>query len=350
LVNKAKKKKKKVLDPIDNALAVLGGAGIKASQRRETVVIPTDIESINEILFACGGFPVGKVIELYAKESVGKSTFAYWLTGQVQKRDGVVALFDAEGAYVPDYGAACGIDNDKLILPEFNHGEEALGQMKMLMATGSVDLIIADAMPAFQPLINVEQVAGEKRTMNKSLARAKMYTDFFNDLMGGFKIKAVGKNERYIKSTLGTDRHKVYESNTSFVFINHAKDKVGVVYGERTYTPGGDSINFASSMRLGMIKKSKKQTTKKVKGEKVKTLIYKLVRIVAVKNKLGIPFGEVIIKMFPDGHIEPADPDDWDDEELEEVEDSTEDDSDGFGEDDETDGEEEIEFEDIDKE
>jgi len=325
LVEKAKKKKKKkVINPIDNALAVLDGAGIKASQRREVLVIPTDIETINEILFACGGLPLGKVIELYAKESVGKSTFAYWLAGQVQKRDGIVALFDAEGAYVPEYGAGCGIDNDKLILPEFNHGEEALSQMKMLLATGSVDLIIADAMPAFQPLINVDQVVGEKRTMNKSLARAKMYTDFFNDLMGGFRIKRKGKNEKYIKNSAGKEKHKVYETNTSFIFINHAKDRVGVVYGERTYTPGGDSINFASSLRFGMVKKKKVQKEKKVRGEKVKILQYKLVRIVAAKNKLGIPFGEAIIKMFPDGHIEPASPEEWDSEEVGEIEESTE--------------------------
>ena len=306
----------KEADPIMTALDVLGGAGIKASEKRPVDVIATDIATLNDIVFACGGIPTGKVIELYAKESVGKSTFAYWLIGQVQKRGGVAALWDAEGSYVPEYGAACGIDNEKLILPEFYHGEEALGQMKMVIATGAVDLLVGDAMPAFQPLALVEQVAGESKSMHQNLARAKMFTGFFNDLMGGFKIKPPGKNQKWIKNADGTDTHKLYDSNSTVIMINHAKDKVGVVYGERSYTPGGASINIASAIRLGMVHKKKDTTTKKVKGNKVTILNHKQVLVKAAKNKLGVPFGEAFIRMFPDGHIEPDDGADWDTEEL----------------------------------
>ncbi len=307
-----------VRDSIAAALEVLGDAGSLASQRRELEVIPTDIEPINDLIFACGGIPLGKIVELYSIQSVGKSTFAYWLAGQVQKRDGVVALADAEGAYVPSYGAGCGIDNDKLIMINFHHGEEGLDKIKMLIATGAADLIIADAMPAFQPLLNVDQVAGEKVTMNKNLERAKMYTRFFNDLMGGYRIKPPGKNQKFIKNQNGDEFTRIYETNTTLIFINHAKTKIGIVYGERTYTPGGDAINFASSIRIGLTQKSKSHSKHKVRGIVVKALEFKLIRVSTPKNKLGIPFGETFIKMFPDGHIEPADPGDWDAEELEE--------------------------------
>lgn len=304
--------------PIAAALEVLGKGGSLASQKRELEVIPTDIGPINDIIFACGGLPLGKVIELYSIQSVGKSTFAYWLAGQVQKRDGIVALADAEGAYVPSYGAGCGIDNEKLIMINFHHGEDGLDKIKMLIATGAADLIIADSMPAFQPLLNIDQIAGDKVTMNKNLERAKMYTRFFNDLMGGYRIKPPGKNQKFIKNQNGAEFTRIYETNTTVLFINHVKTKIGVVYGERTYTPGGDAINFASSIRISLTQKSKSQSKHKVKGITVKSLNFKLIRISTPKNKLGIPFGETFIKMFPDGRIKPADPGDWDEEELEE--------------------------------
>src|SRR5690348_7958735 len=93
---------------IDRALALLGGGARVASTKLPVEVIPTDYKEINDDLFGCGGIPRGKVIEIYSKPSVGKSTFSYWLMGQAQKRGGLVALLDAEGSYYPDYGAACG--------------------------------------------------------------------------------------------------------------------------------------------------------------------------------------------------------------------------------------------------
>lgn len=299
---------------ISRALEVLGDAGSVASDRPAIKVIPTSNPIINDIVFSCGGIPLGRIIELYAKESVGKSTFAYWLLAQAQAAGHTVALWDAEGAYVASYGATCGINNDTLILPQFFHGEEGLDQMKLLIATGAISLGVADAMPAFQPLLNVEQIAGEKITMNKNLERAKMYTRFFNDMMGGFKIKPPGKNQRFVKDSEGREKRKIYQTDSTLIFVNHAKTAIGVMYGDRTYTPGGDAINFASSLRLAMTHVKKKMT--KGSEKKAKELQYKLIKIRSVKNKLGIPFGETIIKMFPDGRIEPFD--DRVDEELEE--------------------------------
>ncbi len=290
---------------ISRALEVLGEAGAIASDRPPIKVIPTSNPIINDIVFACGGIPLGRIIELYAKESVGKSTFAYWLLAQAQAAGHTVALWDAEGAYVASYGASCGINNDTLILPRFFHGEEGLDQMKLLIATGAISLGVIDAMPALQPLLNVEQIAGERITMNKNLERAKMYTRFFNDMMGGFKIKPPGKNQRFVKDSGGREKRKIYETDTTLIFVNHAKTAIGVMYGDKIYTPGGDAINFASSLRIGMTHLKKKMT--KGSEKKARELQYKLIKIKAVKNKLGIPFGETTIKMFPDGKIEPFD-------------------------------------------
>ena len=246
------------------------------------------------------GIPRGRIIELYAKPSVGKSTLAYWLMGQVQKRGGVSALFDAEGCYLRDYGEACGINNDELILPDFHLGEDALYKIKLLVASNSCDLIVIDSMPALQPGNMSEQTEAVSLKMNLRLERAKMFTIFFNDLMGGFQVKPQGKGSRFLKNKDGSTVHKIYDKKTAIIFINHAKDKIGVMFGERTYTPGGDAINFASSIRLGMsyMKKSKQ---KDERGQSK----WKVIRIKAPKNKLAPPLNEMDIKMHRDGRIEP---------------------------------------------
>jgi len=207
---------------IEEALGLLGESGTLASERKKLEVIPTDIDDLNEEVLGCGGIPRGRIIELYSKPSVGKSTLAYWMIGQVQKQGGVGALFDAEGAYLRDYGEACGIDNSKLILPEFNLGEDALFKLKLLLASNTCDVIVVDSMPALQPGKISEQIDASSMKMNMRLERAKMYTIFFNDLMGGFQVKPPGKGTRFIKKGDGTTVHKIYETKTSLIFINHA--------------------------------------------------------------------------------------------------------------------------------
>jgi recombination protein RecA len=126
-----------------------------------------------------------------------------------------------------------------------------------------------------------------------------MFTIFFNDLMGGFQVKPQAKGAKFIEDEKGSKVHKIYEKKTSLVFINHAKDKIGVMFGERTYTPGGDAINFASSIRLGMsyMKKSRQ------KGPDDQSL-WKVIRIKAPKNKLAPPLNVLDLKLFRTGAIE----------------------------------------------
>jgi len=303
-------KKEAVEDLIEQALEVLGGSGTVASSLRELDVIPTEFSQFNDHLLGCGGLPRGRIIELYAKPSAGKSTFAYWMIGQVQKAGGIGALFDAEGAYLPDYGQACGIDNDKLILPEFGLGEDAIYKLKLLLASNTCDIIVIDSMPALQPALSSEMVGAEALKMNQRLERAKMYTILFNDLMGGFQVKSPIKGKGFIKG----GPHKIYDKQTCLIFINHAKDKIGVMFGERTYTPGGDAINFASAIRLGMtyLKKSKKK-------DEAGQPLFKIIRVKAPKNKLAPPLCEMDFKMHRSGAMEPLESEKAEEEETDHV-------------------------------
>jgi len=292
-------KSTEIVDSITAALDILGGSGTVASQRRQLETVPVELAGFNDRVLGCGGLPRGRIMELYAKPSIGKSTLAYWFIGQVQKQGGIGALFDAEGAYLPDYGASCGINNDKLILPEFGLGEDAIYKLKLLLASNTCDIIVIDSMPALQPELSSEMIGAFSLKMNQRLERAKMFTILFNDLMGGFQVKHPQKGKGMIKNDDGTTLHKIYDKKACLIFINHAKDKIGVMFGERTYTPGGDAINFASSIRLGMsyMKKSKQ---KDERGQPV----FKIIRVKAPKNKLAPPLCETDIKMFRDGHLE----------------------------------------------
>ena len=302
-----------MVDGLQDALDILGKAGKIGSSKPELEVIPTDIPEFNEKILGCGGIPRGKIIEMYAKESVGKSTLAYWLLGQAQKAGGVAALFDAEGAYLPDYGAKCGINNDELILVDFDLRNDALFKIQLLLATNAVDLIVVDSMPALQPALVAEKTDASALKMNERLERAKMFTVFFNEIMGGYKIKSDEKGAKFITQIVDgkkTTIHKMSNKKAGLIFINHAKDKIGVMFGQRTYTPGGDAINFASSIRLGMnyLKKSKKKDENDMP-------IFKHVKVTAAKNKLAPPLMTMEMKLWRDGRVEALE--DWVEEEVE---------------------------------
>jgi recombination protein RecA len=295
--------KKKSTDPLDMALASLGGAGLTADQAPDLEVQETDWAEMNDVVLGCGGLPRGKIIELYAKASVGKSTLAYWYIAQVQKRGGVAALFDAEGSYLAVYGASFGVDNSRLLKPEFYYGEDALQKMKILLAQNILDLIVTDSVPYLQPVQLVEHKTDSPYNMNQNLARAKMFTSFFNDLAGGYQIKPLDnpKGKWVVDSVTGTNYHRNYEKKATMIFINHAKVAIGVMFGPKTKTPGGDSLDLASAIRLGMT--HVKQSKVKDKDGYPK---YKIVRVKAAKNKVAIPYGEMLLKIWRTGGMEPV--------------------------------------------
>lgn len=289
-------------DPIELALASLGGAGLTADQSPSLEVIPTDWAKMNDEVLGCGGLPRGKVIEIYAKASVGKSTLGYWFAGQTQKRDGKVAIFDSEGSYLAVYGEKFGIDNSQLLKPEFYYGEDALQKLKVLIALNVLDLVLIDSVPYLQPAQLIEHVDDKPYTMNQNLARAKMLTNFFNDINGGYQIKPIDdpKGKWVLDVETGSNYHKIYHKKTSVIFINHAKTAVGVMFGPKTKTPGGDALDLASAIRLGMthVKQSKK------KDKETGLPLFKIVKVKAAKNKVAPPYGEMEYRTWRSGGIE----------------------------------------------
>ena len=292
-------KKSSASKEISKALSLLGDKGFTASTYPEVEVIPTDIEALNHVVFGCGGLPRGRVLEIYAPPSVGKSTFCYWLIGQVQKRGGICVLWDAEGTYSPEYGAACGINNDNLIMPEFGLGNEILFQIKKLLASNTVDFMVIDSVPSLQPEMSSESKEDKDPNMREKLERATMLSQFFTDLSGGYTIRTAKASKKFIECpVVGGRNHKLRNKKTCLAFINHAKDKIGVMFGDPTTTPGGKGLKFASSIRIGM----EESTMSKDKDDFGRPS-YRVSRVKAAKNKLAPPFGTIKMKMLREGGV-----------------------------------------------
>lgn len=284
---------------ISKALSLLGDRGFTGDTYPEVEVIPTEIEALNHIVFGCGGLPRGRVLEIFAPPSVGKSTLCYWLIGQVQKQGGVCVLWDAEGTYSREYGAACGINNKKLIMPDFSLGNEALFQIKKLLASNTVDFMVIDSIPSLQPEMSSESKEDKDPNMREKLERANMLSMFFSDITGGYSIRVAPKSKKFIECPVtGSKIHKLRLKKTCIAFINHAKDKIGVMFGDPTTTPGGKGLKFTSSIRIGM-----EESTKSKNKDEFGRPSYRVSRVKAAKNKLAPPFGTIKMKMMREGGV-----------------------------------------------
>jgi len=293
------KKKSDNSKAIKSALSLLGDRGRTADQTPDIGVIPTSINVLNHVVMGCGGLPRGRVVEIYAPPSVGKSTLCYWLIGEVQRQGGHCALFDAEGTYLADYGQGCGINNEQLITPEFSLGNEALFQIKKLLASDILDLIVVDSVPNLQPEMGSETKEDKDPNMREKLERANMMSQFFSDIGGGFSMRTSKGSKKFIECpNTGEKIHKLRNKKTCLIFINHAKDKIGVMFGNPTTTPGGKGLHFASSIRIGMEESSK---SKNKDEDGIHDFI--ISRVQAAKNKLAPPYGKCKIKMMRDGGV-----------------------------------------------
>ena len=283
-------------DKVDQILKILGGQSRRAADSPDVDVIPTEFEVINHIVFGCGGIPRGRAIEMYAPESAGKTTFAQWLIVQVQKAGGVAAFFDAEGTFSPDYAESSGINLKELVMPDFETGNDLLYKVKLLLATNTVDLVVVDSIPAIQPEYGMDVKDAVDPNMRERLARAIMLTEFCNAIQGGYRIKKPGA--KGFLSEGGTDLHKLRNKKTCIVFINHAKSKIGVMFGDKTNTPGGKALKFLASIRLSIEYSSRSKTKDDLGRPK-----YKISRIESIKNKLAPPFGKTKLRFHQDGTI-----------------------------------------------
>lgn len=222
----------------------------------EVEAIPTGALALDAAL-GIGGVPRGRIVEIYGPESSGKTTLSLEILAEAQAMGGVVAFIDAEHALDPTYAARIGVDIDEVLISQPDTGEQALEIVDMLVRSGAIDAIVVDSVAALTPRAEIEGEIGDT---------------------------TVGLQARLMSQALRKLAGSLSKSNTTCIFINQLREKIGVMYGNPETTPGGRALKFYSSVRLDVRKKD----PIKEGGE----IIGNLTRVKVVKNKVAPPFRE----------------------------------------------------------
>ncbi len=225
-------------------------------------VIPTGSLLLDSAL-GVGGYPKGRIIEIYGPESSGKTTLALEAIAQVQKLGGRAAYIDAEHAIDPDYAKTLGVDIDDLILSQPDYGEQAMEIVDMLAKSNAIDLIIVDSVAALVPKAELEGT--------------------FEDSSVGLQARLMSKSLRKIAGVLS-------KSSCTVIFINQLREKVGVMYGNPETTTGGRALKFYSTIRIEI---RRAETIKQ--GDKA---LGNIVNVKVVKNKVAAPYRSCKINLI----------------------------------------------------
>ncbi len=217
-------------------------------------VIPTGSISLNAAL-GVGGYPKGRIIEIYGPESSGKTTLAIHAIAEAQKTGGIAAFIDAEHAFDRFYAAALGVDIENLLISQPDNGEQALEIADQLIRSAAVDIVVVDSVAALTPKKEIEGDMG--------------------DNVVGLQARLMSQALRKLTST-------VSKTNTTCIFINQLREKIGVMFGNPETTTGGNALKFYASVRLDI-----RRVTSIKDGDNV---IGNQVRVKIVKNKVAPPF------------------------------------------------------------
>ena len=217
-------------------------------------VIPTGSIAL-DIALGIGGLPRGRVVEIYGPESSGKTTLAIHAIASVQAGGGIAAFIDAEHAFDPEYAAKLGVDIDNLLVSQPDTGEQALEIADMLIRSGALDLIVIDSVAALVPRAEIEGEMGDSHM--------------------GLQARLMSQALRKITGALSTN-------NTTAIFINQLREKIGVMFGSPETTTGGKALKFYASVRLDI----RRIETLKDGSEPVGNRT----RVKVVKNKVAPPF------------------------------------------------------------
>ena len=258
--NVMNEEKKKALDLALSHIEKQYGSGavMRLGEKPEANVeaIPTGALSL-DIALGIGGIPRGRIIEIYGPESSGKTTVALHVVAQVQKMGGEAAFIDAEHALDPIYAQALGVQTDDLIVSQPDTGEQALEITEQLVRSGAVDVIVIDSVAALVPKAEIEGLMGDSH---------------------------VGLQARLMSQALRKLAGIISKSNTTAIFINQLREKVGVMFGNPETTTGGRALKFYASVRLDV------RRIESLKGDG--GVIGNRTRIKVVKNKVAPPFKE----------------------------------------------------------
>lgn len=210
-----------------------------------------------------GGFPKGRVIEIFGPESSGKTTLTLHLIAEVQKAGGSAAFIDAEHALDPTYAARLGVDIDNLIVTQPDHGEQALEIAGALICTGAIDLVIVDSVAALVPKAELEGEMGDSH---------------------------MGLQARLMSQALRKLTGHVSRTNCCLVFINQLREKIGVMFGNPETTTGGRALKFYGSVRVEVRRGAVIKDGDKIVGNRTKVKV--------VKNKVAAPFREAEVDLI----------------------------------------------------
>lgn len=226
--------------------------------------IPTGCLSLDMAL-GIGGIPKGRIIEIYGPESSGKTTLTLHVIAECQKKGGTAAFIDAEHALDPQYARNLGVDIDKLIVSQPDNGEQGLDIAEALVRSGAVDLVVVDSVAALVPKTEIEGAMGDA---------------------------TIGLQARLMSQAMRKLSGVISKTNSTVIFINQLREKIGIMFGSPETTTGGKALKFYSSVRLDIRKfdviKQKEETS--AGGKKEDVIIGNKVRVKVVKNKVAPPF------------------------------------------------------------
>ena len=243
-----------VMDKIEKdfgkgAIMRMSSAGVE-----DIAVIPSGSITIDNAL-GVGGYPKGRVIEIYGPESSGKTTLAIHAIAEAQKAGGIAAFIDAEHAFDSSYAQKLGVDVDNLLISQPDHGEQALEIADSLIRSSAIDIVVIDSVAALTPKAEIEGEMGESK---------------------------MGLQARLMSQALRKLTGSISKTGTVCIFINQLRDKIGVIYGNPETTTGGNALKFYSSIRVDIRKIASIKEGEEQLGSRV--------RVKIVKNKVAPPF------------------------------------------------------------
>ena len=245
---------KQVLQDIEKQFGKGSIMKLGDNSRAEIDVVPSGSLSL-DIALGIGGYPKGRIIEIYGPESSGKTTFALHAIAEAQKQGGKAAFIDAENSLDPQYASRLGVDINELLLSQPDNGEQALEIAEALVRSGAISVIVIDSVAALVPQAEIEGEMGDSH---------------------------VGLQARLMSQALRKLAGIINKTGTVAIFINQLREKVGVMFGNPEVTPGGRALKFYSSIRLDIRRSEQIKLGTDIIGNKTNVKV--------VKNKMAPPF------------------------------------------------------------
>ncbi len=208
-----------------------------------------------DMALGIGGYPKGRIIEIYGPESSGKTTLAIHAIAEAQKSGGIAAIIDAEHAFDPYYARKLGVNTDELLISQPDHGEQALEIADNLIRSGAVDIIVIDSVAALVPKAELEGDMGDSK---------------------------MGLQARLMSQALRKLTANISKTRTCCIFINQLREKIGIVFGNPETTTGGNALKFYASVRLDIRRIGQVKEGEEITGNNI--------RVKVVKNKIAPPF------------------------------------------------------------